>query len=78
MHKIFVREINVPTDAVAEVATVLTDNDITNSIVGSDEDEEMITLEVQYDKDEKDAIKEILDIIKEYDSDANSGEEEDN
>ena len=76
MKKIFIRELHVPTDAIAEVATVLTEKELTNRITDSDEDEEMITLEVEYEKDEKEAIREIIEIINQYDSNANSDEAE--
>jgi hypothetical protein len=77
MRKIYVRELLVPEDAVLEVATLLSENEIENHIVGSDEKDEAITLEVRYEKDEKEMIAEIIDVIDAYEKGINDEDEDD-
>ncbi len=77
MRKIYVRELLVPEDAVLEVATLLSENEIENQIIDSDEKEETITLEVRYEKEEKETIAEIIDLIDAYEKGINDEDEED-
>jgi hypothetical protein len=71
--KIYVQELIIPSDAMLEVATILVDNELTNEIIGSDEENETVTVEVQYEKEERDAVQEILDVVESYED----AEEED-
>lgn len=57
MRKIYVRELQLPEDAFLEVASLLSENDIENQIIGADEKAETITLEIRYEKDEKDCLR---------------------
>jgi len=75
MRKIYVRELQVPEDAILEVASLLSENEIENQITGADEGEETITLEIRYEKEEKDAVSEIIDLIDEYETDINEDED---
>ena len=77
MRKIYVRELLVPEDAVLEVATLLSENEIENQIIDSDEKEETITLEVRYVKEEKETIAEIIDLIDAYEKGINDEDEDD-
>lgn len=77
MRKIYVRELLVPEDAVLEVATLLSENEIENQIIDSDEKEETITLEVRYEKEEKETIAEIIDLIDAYEKGINDEDEDD-
>ncbi|RFS20036.1 hypothetical protein DVR12_20145 [Chitinophaga silvatica] len=60
------RKLHVPVDVLIRVADVLLENDITNTITGTDEDEGHITIEVEYEKEQRDAIHEAEDIISDY------------
>lgn len=73
--KIYVQELIIPSDAMPEVATILVDNELTNEIIGSDEENETVIVEVQYEKEERDAVQEILDILESYE-DAEEDEDE--
>lgn len=77
MRKIYVRDLIVPEDAVLEVATLLSENEIENQIIHSDEKEETITLEVRYEKEEKETIAEIIDLIDAYEKGINDEDEDD-
>ena len=77
MRKIYVRELLVPEDAVLEVAALLSENEIENQIIDSDEKEETITLEVRYEKEEKETIAEMIDLIDSYEKGINDEDEED-
>ncbi len=72
MKTIKVKELEVPTGAMPEVVDILIDNDLDNSLTGTNEDHDFIYLEVSYDKDDDDqraAIHEIEDIIADYEDD---------
>ena len=68
MSQIFItkKELQVPVGAILDVADVLIQNEITHEIVGTDSDEDTITLVVQYDRDERKTIHEIEDIIADF------------
>jgi hypothetical protein len=82
MKTLRVKELEVPVGAMPEVVDVLIDNDLDNSLTGTDEDHELIYLEVSYDKDDEDqkaAVHEIEDIIDDHadDDDDEENEKED-
>jgi hypothetical protein len=69
MKTIKVKELEVPVGAMPEVVDLLMENELDNSLTGTDEEHELIYLEVSYDKDDDDqkaAIHEIEDIIDDY------------
>ena len=77
MKTIKVKELEVPIGIIAEVADLIATNDLENSITGTDEDQEIIFIEVSYDKDEEDqkaAIHEIEDAINDYDDEEEDDE----
>lgn len=80
MKTIKVKELEVPVGAMPEVVDLLMENELDNSLTGTDEEHELIYLEVSYDKDDDDqkaAIHEIEDIIDDYEDDDDE-EDEDN
>jgi len=77
MRKLIEKELHVPAVAMMEVASVLSEHELTATITGSDDEDETITLEVQYEKSERGAIHEIEDIIEEHSSDDEDDEETD-
>lgn len=82
MKTLRVKELEVPVGAMPEVVDVLIDNDLDNSLTGTNEDHELIYLEVSYDKDDEDqkaAVHEIEDIIDDHadDDDDEENEKED-
>ncbi len=81
MRKLIEKELHVPANAMMQVASVLTENELAATITGTDDDDETITIEVQYEKGDRAAIHEIEDIIEEHsadddDDDENEDEEE--
>jgi hypothetical protein len=66
MRSIKVKELEVPLEAMGDVAAILSENEITNTITGADDDHEIVLVEVQYEKDEKEVISEIEEIISDY------------
>ena len=66
MKTIKVKELEVPVDAMAEVAEILTENEITNTITGLDDDHEVIFIEVEFGKEEKEFIHEIERVIEDH------------
>ena len=71
------RELQVPVDVLIRVADVLLENDITNRITGTDEDEGHITIEVEYEKEQREAIHEAEDIISDYHENEEDEEDDD-
>ena len=68
------KELEVPLGALIEVSDILIENGITNEITGTDEDEDTVTLEVSFTREERDIIHEVEDLISDFDPD---GEEDD-
>jgi hypothetical protein len=76
------KEIHVPVDVLIQVSDVFLANDITNSIIGTEEDDREIVFEVEYEKGQRDIIHEVEDIISDYhegeqDDDDDENEEDD-
>ncbi len=76
LTKIYVKEIEVPAQAIQEVAIILASHDLQNRITDSDVKNETITLTIQYEKEERDIIQEILDLLESYE-DAEEEDEDD-
>ena len=53
MKTIKVKEFEVPVGAMGDVAGIITDNDLVNTITGVDEDGEFVYVEVRYEKGEE-------------------------
>ena len=66
MKTIKVKELEVLLEAMGDVASILSEIEITNTITGTDDDHEIVFIEVQFDKDEKEIIQEIEEAISDY------------
>lgn len=64
------KELIIPAGVIAQVSDVIIENEITHTILGADTDEDTITLEVQFTKDEREIIHEIEDIVSDYEEQA--------
>ncbi len=60
------KQLEVPVGVLIEVADLLIENEITHQMVETDEDNGTITIEVEYDRDERDTIHEAEDLIDDY------------
>ena len=69
MKTIKVKELEVPIEVIAEVAELLTENEISNSITGVDEDHEFVFIEVEYEKEDNQVIHDIEDVIEDFHAD---------
>ena len=76
MKTIKVKELEVPIEVIAEVAELLTDNDITNTITSVDEDYEVLFMEVEYEKEDNQVIHDIEDVIEDFHADDADDDEE--
>ena len=77
MKTIKVKEFEVPVGAMSEVAGIITDNELENTITGVDEDGDIVFVEVRYQKgveEEQAAIHQIQEAIDNFDDEE---EEED-
>ncbi len=80
MRTIKIKELEVPTGAIVEVANILEENKITNELRGGKEDDGVVVVEVHLEKgDEKarQALLQIEDLIDDYESEEDNEEEED-
>lgn len=80
MKTIKIREFEIPTDIIAEVADIIAANELNNKITGTDEEQTVVFVEVHYDKDndeERQAVHEIDDAINDYDDEEDGEETED-
>jgi len=75
MYTLKVEELRVPVGAILEVGSLLEKSGLTNTINGSDEDDDIILLEISYDKNDRkereafDAIESVVDNYEEEDED---------
>lgn len=60
-----IREINVPSEIMFDVAKVIGEHEIVNEIKGVTEEEEII-MELQYEKEENQIVFEVMELIDEY------------
>ena len=73
------KEIEVPAGILIKVAELLLENDISNEIIATDEEEDTLTLEVSYSKEERDIIHEAEDLISDFEDEENEEDDpEDN
>ena len=68
-------EFNVPTEVITEFAEELTNRDVSNSIIGTTEDDEII-IEVEYEKSESDSVDELEAILEKLCAEIENEEEE--
>lgn len=80
MKTIKIREFEIPTDIITEVADIIAANELNNKITGTDEEQTVVFVEVHYDKDdeaERQAVHDIDDVINDYDDEEDAEENED-
>lgn len=68
-------EIKVPSDLMLEVADLIEENEIDNSIMGADD--ELIVISVSYHEQDRSIIMEILELIEDHD-DNDEDDDDDN
>ena len=76
MRKLIEKELHVPAVAMMAVASVLSEHELVATITDSDDEDQTITLEVQYEKGDRAAIHEIEDIIEEHTEDSGDDDSE--
>lgn len=63
MIKLTSQQFDVPSAAMLEVCALICEHDLHHTIMEVDEDADTITLELQYTKQDRDAIHQIEDLI---------------
>ena len=71
------KEIEVPVGILMEVADLLVENELSHEIIATDAENNCLTLEIAYEKDERDTIHEIENLIDDYEEEEEDDEEED-
>ena len=69
------KEFEVPTEIIAEFSDALAENNLDNEILGTNEEGEVI-VQVSYEKDEREGVFALTEIIDDYFEDEESEEEE--
>lgn len=70
------KELSIPAAIITEVAEVLLENEIINDIIGADTEIDEVLIEVQFEREQRDVIHQIEDMISDYHE--TEEEEEDN
>lgn len=60
------KELSIPAAIITEVAEVLLENEIINDIIGADTEIDEVLIEVQFDREQRDVIHHIEDMISDY------------
>ena len=74
------KEVSIPAAIITEVAEVLLENEIINDIIGADTKTDEVLIEVQFEREQRDVIHHIEDLISDYEEieeDDDDDEEED-
>ena len=58
--------LHIPVLAILQAVDLLLEHEIVHEIVATDEEEEQLIIQVEYEKQERDAIHEIEDLIADY------------
>ncbi|MGQ0826967.1 MAG: hypothetical protein ACT4ON_01100 [Bacteroidota bacterium] len=67
-------QFDVPADSIVEFAEILSENELTNEIIGVTDDDELI-IEVQFDKSQFKAVEELEELV-ESNEETEEGEED--
>lgn len=68
-------EVNVPSEAMSEVAEIIEASEIDANILGRGDEEETITVGFDYSPEQRESMMQILELIEDYNS-SEEGEEE--
>ncbi|OQP56374.1 hypothetical protein A3860_39910 [Niastella vici] len=60
------KELSIPAAIITEVAEVLLENEINNDIIGADTEIDEVLIEVQFEREQRDVIHQIVDMISDY------------
>jgi hypothetical protein len=75
------KELSIPAAIITEVAEVLLENEIINDIIGADTETDEVLIEIQFEREQRDVIHQIEDMISDYqeteEEDDDDDEEED-
>lgn len=69
-------EINVPSEAMSEVAEIIEESEIDANILGTGDEEETITVGFDYTSEQRESMMQILELIEDYNSLDEEEEEE--
>lgn len=76
--KKFIEDFEVPTGVMLAVASLICENDLVHQILAVNEDEDIIVLNVEYLKEEREVVHQIKDLIEDHnDEDDEEDEDED-
>lgn len=70
------KELEVPVVAMIQVADLLIENEISHVLVGTDEDNATVTIEVEYSTSDRETIHAIEDVIDDNTAESADDEEE--
>ena len=71
------KELSIPAAIITEVAVVLLENEIINDIIGADTKTDEVLIEVQFEREQRDVIHHIEDMISDYQETEEEEEDDD-
>jgi len=69
-------ELDVPQEAITEVAELIEESEIEANLLGVGEEEETITIGFDYTPEQRESMMEILELIEDYNSEESEDEQE--
>ncbi len=70
------KEIEVPVGILMEVADLLIENELSHEIIGTDAENNCLTLEIAYEKEERDTIHKIENLIDDFEEEDEDDDDE--
>lgn len=71
------KELEIPIALMTEIVEMIVDNSISHVLIGADTEEDTITIEVDYEREERAIIHAIEDLIEDYQENMDDEMEED-
>jgi hypothetical protein len=69
--------LSIPAAIITEVAEVLLENEIINDIIGADTEIDEVLIEVQFEREQRDVIHQIEDMISDYEETEEEDDDDD-
>jgi hypothetical protein len=70
------KELEVPVSAMIQVADLLIENEISHVLVATDEDNDTVTIEVEYGTNDRETIHTIEDVVDDHTAESADDEED--
>lgn len=72
-----IMDVDVPAELMTEVAEIIGETEIEATILGTNDENERISIEFDYSFSDRDSMMEILEMVKDYDEEEDDDSDED-